>query len=228
MASSRGPSTVSSPRRATTARGGGPMVKQRLGRHAFVRLFRAMVPGATALALFCATPAPVRAADPVVGQEIASGQPVLLQFNTGFNPVASSDGHNFIVAFEDNSRIRAVRADGNGRVLDVPWLDLGEGATQINAAITFGAGNYLVTWDEIGADFGASVHGRGQRFVVAWLAIGEGGFNNVHAALVDATGPVPGSEHAVSTTGTASTVSVASSVDESVIAWDDFGGPFAN
>src|SRR3954451_12474326 len=100
-----------------------------------------LLAGAAAFAGASALPGPAHAADPVVGPEIGSGQPVLVQFNTGFNPVASSDGQRFLVAFEDSSRIRAVRADGAGKVLDLSWLDFGEGALQTNAAIAFGDGH---------------------------------------------------------------------------------------
>src|SRR5215212_8847230 len=96
----------------------------------------------------------------VLGPEIATDTPVLTQRSLGHDPDVAPDGQGrFLVTFEDFSRIRAVRVDGAGRVLDLEWIDLGaDGVQQYGPAVAFGGGHYLVTWWQIDANSVLSVH----------------------------------------------------------------------
>ena len=54
--------------------------------------------------------------------------PVLVTCNFGHNPELASDGAGFLSVQEVNERIRAVRIDDGGHLLDADWLDLGHRA----------------------------------------------------------------------------------------------------
>jgi hypothetical protein len=85
--------------------------------------------------------------DPTVGPDLGTDRPVLVPANAGLDPDVGFDGTNFLVVFEDFQRIRAVRADAAGNVLDSPWIDLGDDTVQqFEPAVAFGGGHYLVTW----------------------------------------------------------------------------------
>jgi hypothetical protein len=85
--------------------------------------------------------------DPTVGPDLGTDRPVLVPASAGLDPDVGFDGTNFLVVFEDFQRIRAVRADANGNVLDSPWIDLGDDTVQqFEPAVAFGGGHYLVTW----------------------------------------------------------------------------------
>src|SRR5436190_15085686 len=93
------------------------------------------------------------ALEPVVGPEIGTDTPALVQTDLGHNPVVASDGSGFLAVQEVDSRIRAVRLDPAGKVLDATWLDFSEGTeAQYYPSVAFGAGHYLVTWSALGAD----------------------------------------------------------------------------
>ncbi len=139
----------------------------------------------------------------VAGPEIGTGTAVLKQADVGHNPAVASDGSGFLAVQEVDARIRAVRVDAAGKVLDASWLDLGEGTDlQLYPSVAFGAGHYLVTWSASGAQdairgrfvrpdgslegtaaftlaSGAgtdtSVAWSGSQFLLSWLAFGEPG-----------------------------------------------------
>jgi hypothetical protein len=88
--------------------------------------------------------------DPDVGPEIGTDPPVYQPSDFGHNPELASDGSGFLSVQEVNARIRAVRVDGTGKLLDLNWLDLGvDGITQLYPSVVFGGGRYFVTWTEL-------------------------------------------------------------------------------
>ncbi|WP_437678350.1 hypothetical protein [Sorangium sp. So ce131] len=103
--------------------------------------------------------------DPEVGPEIGTEPPVPVQQDVGFDPEIATDGAGYVVAFEDLSRIRAVRVDASGNVRDLDWLDLGEdGAGQFLPSVAYGGGRYFFTWSQYGGEDGrTTVHGRMMR-----------------------------------------------------------------
>ncbi|WP_437585342.1 hypothetical protein [Sorangium sp. So ce1000] len=158
--------------------------------------------------------------DPEVGPEIGTDPPVPVQQDVGFDPEIATDGAGYVVAFEDFARIRAVRVDASGNVLDLDWLDLGEeGVGQLLPSVAYGGGRYFFTWCRYDDD-GVTIHGRmmrpdgtlegsasfaipssgeglfpsvewnGERFVASWLSVTGDGVENVHVTLVDPSGGV--------------------------------------
>ncbi|XYH98623.1 hypothetical protein ACMHYB_02360 [Sorangium sp. So ce1128] len=102
--------------------------------------------------------------DPEVGPEIGTEPPVPVQQDVGFDPEIATDGASYVVAFEDLSRIRAVRVDASGSVLDFDWLDLGEEvAGQYLPSVAYGGGRYFFTWCQYGDDDRVTIHGRMMR-----------------------------------------------------------------
>ena len=97
---------------------------------------------------------------PAIGPEIGTIAPVLVPSDFGHNPELASDGVGFLSVQEVNQRIRAVRVDDAGHVLDADWLDLGaaDGSTQLYPAAAFGGGHYLVTWSNLLTDAGGTNH----------------------------------------------------------------------
>ncbi len=97
---------------------------------------------------------------PAIGPEIGTIPPVLVPSDFGHNPELASDGVGFLSVQEVNQRIRAVRIDDAGRVLDADWLDLGtdDGSIQLYPAAAFGGGHYLVTWSSLLTDAGGTTH----------------------------------------------------------------------
>ena len=97
---------------------------------------------------------------PAIGAEIGTIAPVLVPSDFGHNPELASDGVGFLSVQEVNGRIRAVRIDDAGQVLDADWLDLGtdDGSLQLYPAAAFGGGHYLVTWSTFLTDAGGTSH----------------------------------------------------------------------
>ncbi|WP_437630009.1 hypothetical protein [Sorangium sp. So ce854] len=101
--------------------------------------------------------------DPEVGPEIEPEPPVPVQMDLGFEPEIATDGTGHVVAFEEFGRIRAVRVDAGGSVLDLDWLDLGEdGVGQFQASVAYGGGRYFFAWCSYDGD-GYTVRGRMMR-----------------------------------------------------------------
>ncbi|XXY45086.1 hypothetical protein WME91_34300 [Sorangium sp. So ce269] len=102
--------------------------------------------------------------DPEVGPEIGTEPPVPVQQDVGFDPEIATDGASDVVAFEDLARIRAVRVDADGNVLDLDWLDLGEeGVGQLQPSVAYGGGRYFFTWSQYGDGGRVAIHGRMMR-----------------------------------------------------------------
>ncbi|HET9953794.1 MAG TPA: hypothetical protein VFQ61_04805 [Polyangiaceae bacterium] len=187
--------------------------------------------------------------DPLVGPDLGTDDPVLTQSSAGTEPDVASDGSNFMAVFGDLQRIRAVRVDASGHVLDANWLDLGEdGKLQFEPAITFGGGHYLVAWWEddgtqvtikgrvlnpdgslvgtsnvaLSSDtgFDAALAWNGSSFMASW--IGYGDTPGIRVALVDSSGQVvSGSEHLVSTNIRDSHPALAVGTTGALVAWQD-------
>ncbi|HWA75199.1 MAG TPA: hypothetical protein VG937_22835 [Polyangiaceae bacterium] len=186
--------------------------------------------------------------DPIVGPDLGTDAPVLAPSSSGIEPEVASDGNDSLVVFSDFQRIRAVRVDANGAVLDADWLDLGEdGLYQFRPMVAFGGGRYLVVWWQddgtnasiwgrllnpdgtlIGASsfpissaqgVDAAVAWNGQNFVVGW-----GGFGSapgVRIALVGVDGTVvAGSERKVSPGDIAFEQRIAVGDTTTVVAWE--------
>jgi hypothetical protein len=188
--------------------------------------------------------------DPVVGPDLGTDHPPLVPASAGLDPDVGFDGTNFLVVFEDFARIRAVRADPNGNVLDAPWLDLGDDTTQqFEPAVAFGGGHYLVTWwqDDATAE---SVHARminpdgtlvgtagvtvsaedaiddavawnGQSFLVSWTGFGDP--PGIRVAQVDSNGAVvAGSQRSLSNTGAfVGHPRIGTGTNVDALAWED-------
>ncbi len=187
--------------------------------------------------------------DPVVGPDLGTDNPVLVPASAGIDPDIGFDGTNFLVAFEDHQRIRAVRVDPAGNVLDFDWIDFGEdGFLQFTPVVAYGGGHYLVSWwqddgtnlsirgrllDSGGNLIGttsfpissddsiyAAVAWTGDSFLAGWTSLGAS--PGVHVAIIDAAGVVvPGSERQVSANGSAFKPRIAAGATESLIAWED-------
>ena len=187
--------------------------------------------------------------DPVVGPDLGTDNPVLVPASAGIDPDIGFDGTNFLVAFEDQQRIRAVRVDPAGNVLDFDWIDFGEdGFLQFTPNVAYGGGHYLVSWwQDDGTNL--SIRGRlldldgnlvgtasfpissdesiyaavawtGDSFLAGWTSLGTS--PGVHVATIDAAGVVvPGSELQVSASGSAFKPRIAASATESLIAWEE-------
>ena len=97
---------------------------------------------------------------PAIGPEIGTIPPVLVPSDFGHNPELATDGVGFLSVQEVNTRIRAVRIDDAGHVLDADWLDLGtdDGSMQLYPAAAFGGGHYLVIWSNLLTDAGGTSH----------------------------------------------------------------------
>jgi hypothetical protein len=188
--------------------------------------------------------------DPVVGPDLGTDRPALAPASAGLDPDVAFDGTNFLVVFEDFQRIRAVRADRNGNVLDTPWLDLGDDAVlQFEAAVACGGGHCLVTWWEDDGDL-LSVRGRmvnpdgslvgtssvefsaedaiddavawnGESFLVSWTGFGDPA--GIRLARVDTAGAlVPGSQRTLTNTGAfVGHPRIAAGATTDVVAWAD-------
>lgn len=187
--------------------------------------------------------------DPIVGPDLGTDEAVLAPSSSGIEPEVASDGTNSLVVFSDFQRVRAVRADENGHVLDVDWLDLGQdNVLQFRPMVAFGGGRYLVVWWQDNGT-SASIWGRllnpdgsligtgsfpissaegadaavtwnGQNFVVGWG--GFGAAPGVRIALVGSNGAVvAGSERRVSPTDNAFEQHLAAGATTTVIAWEE-------
>ena len=188
---------------------------------------------------------------PVVGAEIATDTPVLKASDLGHNPALASDGSGFLAVQEVNSRIRAVRVDGAGTVLDSPWLDLGEAsADQYYPSVTFGGGHYLVTWSAFVHDGSSTIEGRfvkpdgsvegsanltlassamypsvgwnGTRFFLSYLQLNTNDAN-VSIASFNADGsPIAGSAHALSAPGSIAYPRITVGPSAAFVAWESY------
>ena len=79
--------------------------------------------------------------DPVVGPEIGTDKPVPVATTLGSNPSLSTDGNGFLAVQVVGTDIRGTRVDGNGNILDLNWINLGEsGIEQYNPDVVYGGG----------------------------------------------------------------------------------------
>lgn len=187
--------------------------------------------------------------DPTVGPDLGTDGDVLVPASGGFDPGAATDGTNSLVVWEDLERVRAVRVDPAGHVLDSASIDLGQDDIfQFHPSVAFGGGHYLVAWWQ---DDGTtiSVHGRllnpdgtlvgdasfaissdeslddavawdGTHFVAAWTSLGDD--PGIHVALLGADGSlVAGSERRASVTGNVDGPRVAVGAGTALVAWED-------
>ncbi|MDF3067023.1 MAG: exported protein with glycine-rich C-terminal domain [Polyangiaceae bacterium] len=187
----------------------------------------------------------------VVGEEIATDPPILQPADVGHAPVVASDGNGFLAVQEVASRIRAVRVDATGKVLDSPWLDLGEGtAQQYYPSVAFGGGHYLVTWSAFYDNGDSTIEGRfvkpngdvegtvslplassaiypsvgwnGTRFQLSYLGLGEAG-SRVAIESFEADGTsVPNSAHWLSAPGSIAYPRLAVNGTASLVAWESY------
>ena len=151
------------------------------------------------------------------------GFPVSRAVDVQQDPVVASDGSGFLVAWEDQRgglrwNVYAARVDSTGRVLDPAGILLrGVNGDKHSPAVTYGAGSYLVSWDEyygsrnVVAAFVDSTGQTGEAievcaapgaqgspaaafgdsvFLVAWDDARNGGRSQVHAARLTASGAV--------------------------------------
>jgi hypothetical protein len=153
-----------------------------------------------------------------VGPEFATDAPVPKLARVGHSPTIAFDGTRYAVVFEDAAKVRAVRVDPDGSVLDLEWLDFGiAGKTQTYPSVAFGGGKYLAVWSESEDDGPLTIQARlfapsgtiegsqsftvsageaiypsvgfdGENFVVAFLNLAGMGDNDVHVARVAVTG----------------------------------------
>ncbi|HET6149681.1 MAG TPA: hypothetical protein VFH68_19240 [Polyangia bacterium] len=187
--------------------------------------------------------------DPIVGPDLGTDTPVLQPSSSGIEPEVASDGVNSLVVFSDFQRIRAVRADANGDVLEFDWLDLGEdGFLQFRPMVAFGGGRYLVVWWQ---DDGAAISIRGRLIdpdgtivgaasfpissaegvdaAVAWngqsFVVGWGGFGPAPGVRIALVGPdgtvVAGSERQVSPTNLAFEQRIAAGLTTALVVWEE-------
>ena len=190
------------------------------------------------------------ALEAVVGPEIGTDVPALKQIDVGHNPVVASDGSGFLAVQEIDSRIRAVRVDANGKVLDATWLDLGESTEpQYYPSVAFGAGHYLVTWSALDAQ--ATVRGRfvrpdgslegtsaftlstteglyssvgwtGSHFLVSWLGLGDSATAVTVAAFEPNGTKIANSEHALSVPGSLAYPRIAVGSRRALVTWERY------
>lgn len=87
----------------------------------------------------------------VVDFPIGTDRPVPLQYPTGDYMSLAGDGTNHLAVFYDGGRIRGVRYEDSGRVLDLDeWIRLGRNdenaGTQAYTDLAFGGGEYLAVY----------------------------------------------------------------------------------
>ncbi|MEI9936152.1 MAG: hypothetical protein WDO69_02900 [Pseudomonadota bacterium] len=186
----------------------------------------------------------------VVGPEIGTDAPVLRPSDLGHNPMVATDGNGFLAVEEVDSRIRAVRVDSNGTVLDATWLDFGDYTEQqYYPSVAFGAGHYLVTWSAFGAQ--SVIRGRfvqpngslegtaaftlstgqglypsvgwtGSHILVSWLGISDTD-NTVTVAAFDPNGAaVANSEHPLSSPGSLAYPRIAVGSRRALVTWEKY------
>ena len=190
------------------------------------------------------------ALEPLVGPEIGTDAPALVQTDLGHNPVVASDGNGFLAVQEVDSHIRAVRVDAAGKVLDATWLNFAEGTeAQYYPSVAFGGGHYLVTWSAFDAQ--STVRGRfvrpdgtlegtsaftlttgqglypsvgwtGSKFLVSWLGLGDSD-SAVAVAAFDSNGnKIANSEHTVSNPGSIAYPRIAVGSNRALITWEKY------
>ena len=132
-----------------------------------------------------------------------AGFPVSLALGPQQNPVAASDGDGFLVVWEDQRsgvrwNIYAARLDSNGHVLDTAGILLRSlNGDKHSPAVAYGAGRYLVTWDEYY------------------------GSRNIVAAFVDTNGQVSEGIEVCAAPDVQGSPSVAFGDSAFLVAWDD-------
>jgi hypothetical protein len=91
---------------------------------------------------------------------IGTDTPIREQYDTGNYPNVAANGEQRFVVFEDGGRIRGVRFDARGHVVDQEWVDLGvDERVQTYPAVAFGNDRYMVVWSEL-EEAGASIYGQ--------------------------------------------------------------------
>ena len=153
-----------------------------------------------------------------VGPAFATDPPAAMLARVGHSPAIAFDGARYAVVFEDAAKVRAVRVEADGSVLDFDWLDFGSaGKTQTYPSVAFGGGMYLTVWSESEGDGPITIQARlfapsgtiegsqsftvsagegiypsvtfdGEDFVVAFLNLAGMGDNDVHVVRVAVTG----------------------------------------
>src|SRR4051812_4696880 len=186
----------------------------------------------------------------LVGAEIGTDAPALTPTDLGHNPVVASDGSGFLAVQEIDSRIRAVRVDANGKVLDATWLDLGEATgQQYYPSVAFGGGHYFVTWSALDAQ--SKVRGRfvrpdgslegteaftlttgqgiyssvgwtGSQFLVSWLELGDSESAVTVAAFAPNGSKIADSEHALSSPGSLAYPRLAVGSRRALVTWEKY------
>lgn len=79
--------------------------------------------------------------------------PIPEQYDTGNYPSVAAGGTQRLAVFEDGARIRGVRFNQSGAVLDLEWLDFGlKDTQQYYPAVAYGGDRYLVVWAESDGD----------------------------------------------------------------------------
>lgn len=188
-----------------------------------------------------------------VGPEIGTDRAVAMPTTLGSYPALASDGNGFLTIESVGGRIRGQRVDANGTVLDLDWLDFGvANYEQYYSDVTFGAGHYLVAWDQsLDGGTDGSIQGRfvkpdgtlegaanfqlssgdglypslawdGTHFIAAWLDFSATP-TSIRFALFNADGSkVSGSEKAVSNTGSVTNPRVAAGTNYSLVTWEEY------
>jgi hypothetical protein len=132
-----------------------------------------------------------------------TGIPICLATGPQQNPAAASDGNEFLVAWEDQRsgmrwNVYATRLDSSGRVLDTAGILLRSlNGDKHSPSVAFGAGRYLVAWDEYYDS------------------------RNIVAAFVDTAGRVGDGIEVCALPGTQSSPSVAFGDSLFLVAWND-------
>ncbi len=132
-----------------------------------------------------------------------AGFPVSLAVGPQQKPTVASDGNGFLVVWEDQRggmrwNIYAARLDSSGHVLDTAGILLRTlNGDKHSPAVAFGAGRYLVTWDEYC------------------------GSRNIVAAFVDTGGAVSEGIEICALPGTQGSPSVSFGDSLFLVAWDD-------
>jgi hypothetical protein len=147
--------------------------------------------------------------------------PICLADGPQQSPDAASDGKGFLVAWEDQRsgmrwNVYAARLDSNGRVMDTAGILLRSlNGDKHSPSVAFGAGKYLVAWDEYydsrnivaafvdsaghvgegievcavpGNQGSSSVAFGDSLFLVAWNDTRDGSRSTVHAARITESG----------------------------------------
>jgi hypothetical protein len=81
------------------------------------------------------------------------GIPIATTSDGELDPAVASDGHNFFVVWElSHGGIHGARVSPSGTLLDPNGLVISSGMSAWRSAIAYGAGSYLVVWQQIPQD----------------------------------------------------------------------------